>query len=154
MGKRKAAFDTRQLELGLGVPEPATTDGALAGFARQTASAVALILKGDPRNRYEVAAAVSAIVDEDVSKLMLDAYASEARDGHRISFDRMVALAVVTQRLDVLRGLLRSIGCDLLIGEEVYLAEIGHLEAQKRATDARLRALKSVVEPRKGAARK
>jgi len=148
MTKRRHAFDDAQLQLGLGVPEAATSDGALSALARETASAVAEILRRDPRNRYDVAAGMSALIDDEVSKLMLDAYASEARDGHRISFDRMLVLIAATGRYDVLRVLLRRIGCDLLVGEEVYLAEIGHLEAQRRSIDSRLRALKSVAEPR------
>lgn len=148
--KRRPAFDDAQLNLSLGVPEAATSDGALSALARECASAVAEILRRDPRNRYDVAAAMSALIDEEVSKLMLDAYASEARDGHRVSFDRMLVLIAATGRYDVLRALLRRIGCDLLVGEEVYLAEIGHLEAQKRSIDSRLRSLKSVAEPRTG----
>ncbi len=154
MTKRRAAFNPDQLDLGLCVPEAATSDGALSALARETASAVAEILRRDPRNRYDVAAAMSALIDDDVSKLMLDAYASEARDGHRVSFDRMLVLIAATGRYDVLRALLRRIGCDLLVGEEVFLAEIGHLEAQKRTIDSRLRTLKSVAEPREGARRK
>jgi len=148
MTKRRPAFDDAQLDLGFGLPETASSDGALATLARETASAVAAILRREPRNRYDVAAAVSALVDEDVSKLMLDAYSSEARDGHRISFDRFLALIAATGRYDVLRALLRRVGCDLLVGEEVYLAEIGHLEAQQRGIQTRLKQLKSVAEPR------
>lgn len=149
MTKRRPAFDDAQLDLGFGLPETASSDGALAALARETASAVASMLRREPRNRYDVAAAMSALVDEDVSKLMLDAYSSEARDGHRISFDRMLALIAATGRYDVLRALLRRIGCDLLVGEEVYLAEIGHLEARQRGIQTRLKQLKSVAEPRR-----
>ncbi|MDP2376563.1 hypothetical protein [Reyranella sp.] len=150
MGKRRHAFDEGQLDLGFGVPESATSDGALAALPRETASAVAAILRGEARNRYDVAAAMSALLDDEVSKLMVDAYASEARDGHRISFDRMLVLIAATGRYDVLRALLRRIGCDLLVGEEVHLAEIGHLEARQRQLTARLKMLRSVAEPRTG----
>lgn len=145
--KRTPAFDPAQMALALGVPEAARNDGALASLPRLTASAVANILKGDSRNRFEVAGAVSALMDEDVSKLMLDAYASEAREAHRISFDRMPAVVAATGRYDVLRRLLATIGCDLLVGEEAFLARVGDLEARKRGIDAELKALKSVIEP-------
>ena len=147
MPKRKPALDPAQLDLGFGVPEPACSDAALAMLPRIVASGVAAILKGDARSRFDIAAAVSRLLDEDVSKLMLDAYASEARDGHRISFDRMLALVAATGRYDVLRAALRRIGADLLVGEEVFLAEIGHLESQRREIDARLRRLKSEATP-------
>lgn len=147
MPKRRPSLDPSQLDLGFGAPEPAQSDGALARLPKMTASAVATMLKGDPRDRYDLAAAVSRLLDEEVSKLMLDAYASEAREGHRISLDRFLALVAATGRYDVLRMLLRRIGADLLVGEEVYLAEIGNLEARKREIDTRLRTLKSEVTP-------
>ncbi|NBB17008.1 hypothetical protein GVN21_16705 [Caulobacter sp. SLTY] len=148
MGKRKPAFDLGQMSLALGVPETVSSDGALAMLRRQTASAVGAILKGEPRNRFEVAGAVSALTDDEVTKLMLDAYASEAREAHAISFDRMLALVAATGRYDVLKGLLRTIGCDLLVGEEAFLARVGDLEARKRGIEAELKRLKAVIEPR------
>jgi len=147
MSKRKPAYNPAQMALSLGVPERVSSDGALAHLPKMTASAVANILKVEPRNRFEVAGAVSALMDEDVSKLMLDAYASEARDAHRISFDRLLALIAATGRFDVLRRLLATIGCDLLVGEEAFLARVGDLEARKRGIEAELKALKSVIEP-------
>jgi hypothetical protein len=154
MTKRRPAFDDRQMDMGFGVPEAASTDGALASLPRETASAVGAILRGDSRSRYEVAAAVSGLLEADVSKLMLDAYSSEGREDHNIGFARMLVLIAATRRFDVLRSLLRRIGCDLLVGEEVYLAEIGHLEAQRRAIETRLKTLKSVAEPMTGGRRK
>lgn len=154
MSKRRPAFDERQLDLGFGTPERCSSDGALASLPRETASAVALILRGDSRNRFEVGASMSALLEAEVSRWMLDKYSSEASVEHEISFARMLVLIAATGRYDVLRALLRRIGCDLLVGEEVFLAEIGHLEAQKRTIDSRLRTLKSVAEPRKGARRK
>lgn len=153
MTKRRPAFDSTQLDLGFGVPERVSSDGALAALPRETASAVALILRGDPRNRYEVAAAMGALLDDEVSKLMLDAYASEARDGHRISFDRMLVLIVATGRYDVLRGLINKIGADLAVGEEVLLTEIGHLEVDIQQKRLRVKQLKSIAEPMKGSRR-
>ena len=147
MTKRTPALDPAQLNLGFGVPEPVSSDGALGRLPREVASAVGTMLKGDPRSRYDVAGAVSRLLDEEVSKLMLDAYASEAREGHRISADRLLALVVATGRYDVLRAIMRRIGADLLVGEEVYAAELGHVEAQMRVLEARRRVLRANVEP-------
>lgn len=148
MGKRNPAFDPAQLGLALGTPEPVRSDGALALLRRQTSSAVGLMMKGDSRTRFEIAGAVSALMDDDVSKAMLDAYASESRDAHGVPFDRLLAITAVTGRYDILRGLMAKIGCDLLVGEQAWLARVGDLEARKRGIDAELKALKSVIEPR------
>lgn len=145
--KRRPAFDDAQLDLGFGVPERASSDGALASLPRETASAVAAILRKETRNRFEVGAAVSALLDAEVSKWMLDKYASEASVEHEISFSRMLVLVAATGEYDILRALLRKIGCSLTVGEEVYLLEIGHLEAEIRQKRARLKQVKSVAEP-------
>jgi hypothetical protein len=147
MSKRRPALHPDQLDLAFGVPEAASSDGALADLPRVIASAVAVILKDDPRSRFEIAGEISRLMDEDVSKLMLDAYASEARDGHRISFDRFLALVAATGRYDVLRSVMRRIGVGLLVGEEVFLAEIGHLQAEIRDREQRLRMLRAEAKP-------
>ncbi len=144
--KRTPAYDD-QLALGFEPPAPAAAHADLAGLDRVVASAVGHILKGDPRTRFEVAAAVSELLDEDVSKAMLDAYASEARDSHNISGARLLALVAATHRYDVLDRLIRPIGCTLLVGEEVYAAELGHIEAQIAALKERQSTLKRVAQP-------
>jgi hypothetical protein len=149
MPKRRPAFDPAQLGFSFDAPRADVAEGALADLERVTASAVASILKEDPRSRYEVAGQVSALLDADVSKATLDKYCSEASPEHNVSFARALALVVATRRYDVLDALLRRIGCALLRGEEIELAEIGHLEAQRREIDKRLKGLKAVAEPLK-----
>lgn len=131
MSKRKSSFSADQMELGFEVPASARRDGELAGIERRIASAIALILKDEPRSRYDVAADMSRILDDDVSKMMLDAYASEARDTHNISAGRLLAVVAVTGRYDVLRAILRPIGADLIVGEEILTVELGHIRAQQ-----------------------
>lgn len=147
MGKRQPSLDAAQLGFSFDAPLPDVSEGALADMDRQVASAVSTMLRGDPRSRYEVAGQLSALIGTDVSKLMLDAYSSEARDGHNISLGRFLALVVVTQRFDALDALLRRIGCAAVVGEEILLAEMGHLEAQRRQIDQRLKSIKAVAQP-------
>ncbi len=145
MTKRKASFNPQQLGFTFEAPETLTADASLAGLDRVVASAVGQILKEDPRSRYEVAAGVSAMLDEDVSKAMLDAYAAEAKDGHNISLARFLTLIAETQRYDVLDALCHRIGCKILVGEEVLTAELGHVQAQMERLQARLGVLKKVA---------
>lgn len=147
MTKRRPALDPSQLDLGFGVPEPASSDGALSSLERVTASAVGLMLRTDGRSRFEIAGAVSRLMEADVSKMMLDAYASEARDGHNISHARFLALTAATRRYDCLDATVRQIGGKLLVGEEVYNAEYGSLKAQKLVIEARMRQLEPHIEP-------
>lgn len=147
MAKRKPAFSADQMAFSFENSRPDVAEGGMAHMERQTASAVAGILRVDPRSRFEVAGQLSALMDADISKFMLDAYSAEGRDGHNVSFARFLGLIVVTQRFDVLDALLRQIGCAVVVGEEILLAEIGHLETQKRNIDQRLKNLKAEAQP-------
>lgn len=149
MAKRQPAFSANQMAFTFEAPRPDVDEGGLAHMERQTASAVARILRDDPRSRFEVAGQLSALMDADISKFMLDAYSAEARDGHNVSFARFLGLIVATQRFDVLDALMRQIGCAVVVGEEILLAEIGHLETQRRNIEQRLKSLKAEAKPLK-----
>ena len=108
MAKTRASAD--QFAFTFDAPQPATLPAALAGVDARVARTVAEVLKNDDRDRLVIAAAMSVLLDEEVSKAMLDAYASPARDGHNISFARMLALIAVTNRFDLLAREWRAIG--------------------------------------------
>jgi len=61
------------------------------------AKAVSQTLADDGRSREDIAAAMSDYLSEQVSKAMLDAYASPARETHAISLERAIALMAVTR---------------------------------------------------------
>lgn len=145
--KRTPALHPAQMAFSFDAPMTEVTEGALSDLERKVASAVAAILKRDGRSRFEIAGQVSALLDADVTKYMLDAYSSESRDGHNISMGRFLALVVATQSFDVLDALLRLIGVSSFVGDEIRLAEIGHLEAQRRDIDQRLKGLKATAQP-------
>jgi hypothetical protein len=142
MTKRRHPFSASQLGFSFDAPTPATLPADLAGLERMVAAGVAMALKGDLRSRDEVAGAVSSLLDTPVSKLMLDGYASEARDGVNMSAGRFLALIAATQRYDILDGLLRRIGAAVLIGDQIHTAQIGSIEQQIAALKRQLGALK------------
>lgn len=124
-------------------PQPATLPAALAGVDARIARTVAEILKHDARDRSVIAAEMSVLLSSQVSKAMLDAYASPAREEHNISFARMLALIAVSNRFDLLDRECRAIGAAVLVGDEIYTAEIGHLDSE----------ISKLQERRKGLAR-
>ena len=126
MAKPRTSAD--QFAFAWEVPQPATQPAALAGSDTQIARMVSEALKGGDRGL--IAARMSVLLDEEVSKAMLDAYASPARDGHNISFARTRALIAVTNRFDLLDRELRPIGAAVLVGDEIYTAEIGHIDSE------------------------
>lgn len=122
-------------------------DAELAGLDRVIAGKVARALKDDIRSRDVIAGAMSALLNEEVTRWMLDAYASPARDAHNIPFHRMLALISVTGRVDLLDKAMRRIGCAALFGEEMAAARLGHLEAQKRAIDEEIKRARQTARP-------
>lgn len=147
MTSRRATPHPNQLGFTFEPPLPARCEADLAGLDRVVAGMVAAALKGDTRSRDEIAGAMSALLAEPVTKLMLDAYASEARADHNISAARTLALIAVTERYDLLDALVRRIGAALLVGEELHAARLGHLQAQRRALDAEIKKYTAAAQP-------
>lgn len=125
-------------------PVNASAAGELAGLERAICEGVAEILNSDGRRREVIAVEMAALLDDDsVSRAMLDAYASPARDQHRVPMSRFFALVAVTQRHDVFDRLTRKIGAAVLVEEEVMTARLGHLDRQIEQLKAEQRRLRS-----------
>ena len=124
-------------------PLQARLPGALAGLERQICEAVGTILNSAGRRREFIAAEMSILLGEEVSRFTLDSYASPAREDHRVNMSRFWALVQVTGRHDVLDQLLRPIGAGLLVGEEVHTARIGQLELMIAEMQRELKAVKN-----------
>lgn len=125
---RKTRLHPNQLGFAFDPPAPASQPAELAGFERQISRAVGAVLKEDPRSREVIAAEMSVLLDEEVSCHMLNAYASAAREEHKVVASRFFALLAVTNRFDVLDRLLRQVGAAVLVGEEVHVARLGQID--------------------------
>lgn len=145
MRKRRPSLSDEQLAFTFAAPRAARLEGDLAGISKQIASGCARALKEDRRSRDEIAGNVSALLSETVSRFMLDAYASEARDEHNISAARFFALIAATDRYDILDVIVSRIGARVLVGEEVNAARYGHLMAAKQEIEEQLRAIRPLV---------
>lgn len=96
-----------------------------ASAAGHIARAVSEALKDCGFDREAVAREMSAYLGEEVSKAMLDAYASQAREEHNIPAHRLVALAVITGDARLLNAVLEGTGfiaveakCEALLRRE------------------------------------
>lgn len=141
MGKRRHQQIAGQLGFAFDPPQPASTPAALAGLERQICGAVAAILHDEERSREVIAAEMSVLLDEEISRAMLDAYASPAREGHKVPFSRFLALVAVCGRHDMLDLVVRPIGAAVLVGEEVHTLRIGHIDRQIARLNAERKAL-------------
>ncbi len=128
MAKAKAHPD--QIAFAFTPPTPATLPAALAGLEQRVCRAVATILNSEDETREVIAARMSELLDEDISRAMLDAYSSPARTEHKVPMSRFFALVAVTSRHDLLDPLIREIGAAVLVGTEVHTARLGHIDRQ------------------------
>lgn len=127
----KARAHHAQLGFCFKAPQPATGEAALAGLEARIARTVGQIIASDGRPREVIAGEMTALLGDDtVSRAMLDAYSSPARDEHKVPFSRFLALVAVSGRHDLLDPLLRLIGAALLVGEEIHTARLGHIDRQ------------------------
>ncbi|WP_156313821.1 MULTISPECIES: hypothetical protein [unclassified Citromicrobium] len=150
-----AKAPTHPDQIGFCFDAPAVPSGeaALAGFEKRTNVFVGAMLNSDGRDRYQLAAEVSKLLADEVSKTMLDAYASPSREDHKIPFSRLMAIVVVTGRYDLLDAHLRETGCGVITGRELETVELGSIEQEIRALQAKARDLRRTAQPiRRGGA--
>ena len=148
MGKARAIPD--QLGFDFAAPAPPVGAGALAGLERFISETVGTIIASDGRAREILAAEMSVLLDEEISRAMLDAYSSPARAEHKVPMSRFLALLVVTDRQDLLDPIVRRIGAALLVGEEVKTARLGHLRQRIKELQTEERALLGVAPTMRG----
>lgn len=132
--------DTQTLDL-FAIPEPAPLP-ASHDFRAVVSHLVADALKQHPADRYDAAAKISRLAGRDVSKFMLDAYASEAREEFNMplylvaAFEAALGTHALTNWLTSVRGGRLFIGCESLT------AELGRLEQIRDNATKKIRELK------------
>ena len=115
-------------------------------LAARLSKAVSLTLKETALPRDEVARAMSDVLNDEVSKPMLDAYASQAKE-HSISAVRLAALVEVTGDARALNALLENSGLivvpkkyEALMRREKARETIERAQRDEQAADAEWKA--------------
>jgi hypothetical protein len=102
-------------------PEAQVRAASLAG---RISRAVAAALHSAEAEREAIAARMSAFLGERVSPSMLDAYASQAREDHRISVPRFAALLHATGDRRLLELLAEPMGWAVIERRHLPLIEV------------------------------
>ncbi len=133
--KKPCVSTTDWIDEGLPNPIPAFDDADVqaATIQGKLALAVSKTLKHDGRSREEIAQAMSDLLGEEVSKNMLDAYASQARENYKLTPDRLWALIRATGDVRVVQELLK--GTDYVVMEAWCEEHIEIVLREKRMTD-------------------
>lgn len=139
------AKPTAQLGFDFAVPAPNKGVAGLAGLEKRINAMIGTALACAAcagESREVIAAKMSDVLDEPISRAMLDAYSSPARTDHKVPMARALALLLVTDRQDLLGPILGEIGVAPLIGDEVRTARLGHLQQLKQRIEAEMKALR------------
>ena len=118
---------------------------ALAGSGARTSVMVGELLNSDHRARQVIAAEMSVLMDEDISKAMLDAWSAPAKPDHAINYARMKGLIVVTGRSDLLDRDLREIGLAVVSDEGMKKVHLGHLHSEIAKAEEQVREMKRLA---------
>lgn len=112
-------------------------------LAARISRAVAVALAECGKPRAAIAREMSAFLGEAVSAAMLDAYASVARDAHRISVPRLLALVHATGDRRLLQLLAGPMGWAVIEARHLPLIEVAlireHEDELRRRRDALMR---------------
>jgi hypothetical protein len=65
------------------------------------------------------------LLGDKISVMMLDAYSSEARAGHRVPASRFLALIALTGRFDILDAILRDLGGKAIDYRDAQIFRLG-----------------------------
>lgn len=136
--------DDRTLDI-FEVPQPLLAVPGHGNYAAQVSELVGEILKGSELDRYEIAARMSRLSGDDVSKHMLDAWASPARTDHNLPFYRAALLEEVCACHVLTNWQVLQRGGRVAYGREALLAELGRQESIASSAAKRARELKRLM---------
>lgn len=134
--------DDRTLDI-FDVPTPKLAVPGEGNYAAEVSQMVGQILKG--LDRHQVAAQMSRLSGDDVSKFMLDAWASPARQDHNLPFYRAVLLEETCDSRLLTDWQVAQRGGRVAYGREALDAELGRLERIAADANRKAREIKRLM---------
>ncbi len=136
--------DDKTLDI-FSVPQPVLSVPGLGNYASQVSELVSEILKGSELDRYEIAARMSRLSGDDVSKNMLDAWSSPARTDHNLPLYRAALLEEVCASHVLTNWQVHLRGGRVAYGREALDTELGRLERVAANATRQARELKKML---------
>jgi len=135
MAKMKKCLDINQLSLFETLKyfhEQETVKKAAGSMDidRHFREAISEALKNCPLSRYQVAARMSELTGQEITKAMLDSWTAESKEGHRFPAIFLPAFCEAVGCSEPLKILGRLVGVFVLPGPEALRAEIRRLEEE------------------------
>lgn len=103
------------------------------------------LMKASPLQRFEIAAHMSELTGQEITKHQLDSWTADSREGWRFPLEYLPAFEVAVQTHDITAWLADLRGCKVLVGKEALDAEIGKLERLKEDAAKKIKQLKHAM---------
>lgn len=127
------------------VPQPAAPVAASMNYRRLVSEMISDMLEQTDGDRYDIAARCSRLTGKEISKYMLDAYSSGAREEYNAPAWLMPVLEVACDTHSFTGWLAGARGGVLLIGRDALSAELGREQRKIDAARKRLAQLKKQI---------
>jgi len=141
------ARDQRTADL-FDFPRAPTPVGGSLDYSSELCHVLADALKSTPKNRYEIAARMSELTGQEISKSMLDSWTAESKTPWRFPFEYAAAFEAACESTCLQELLARKRGSRILVGEESLFAELGRIEQTRTELAQREKALKQYLGKR------
>lgn len=96
-------------------------------------------------NRYEIAAKMSELLDQEVTKTMLDTWTSESKEGHRFPLEFGAALCKVTGCVKVFEVNTRPVGLFCVESPDAIRAQLSRLEEDRKKIQSQENEMKKLL---------
>ena len=140
----KHVKDERMDDLFL-IPQPARPVDGSADYSFQVSNLVSHMLKDTDLDRYEISAQMSRLTGKDISKNMIDAWASPGRTDHNLPFYLVAVLESVCTSHDLTNWLAEKGGGRVAYGRETLKAKLATTLMRKQRAEAEYRALAKML---------
>lgn len=127
------------------VPQPVVPLPGSGNYAAQVSELVGAVLKHSPHDRYEIAAQMSRLSGDDVSKHMLDAWSSPGRSEHNIPLYRVPLLEEVCHTHAFTDWMVHLRGGRVAYGREALAAQYGKMQQMKDKLQQDMKELKRMM---------
>lgn len=136
--------DDRTLDI-FTIPQPVLCVPGQGNYAAQVSELVSQLLKASDLDRYEIASRMSRLSGDDVSKNMIDAWASPARTEHNLPLYRAPLLEEVCASHMLTNWQVHQRGGRVAYGREALDTELGRLERVAAQATREARELKRLM---------
>lgn len=121
--------DWQPPKVAVSLPPEVTSGGNLCS---QIARAISRALKNCDMSRDEIAQEMTDYLGEKITKNMLDAYASEGRSNHKITWERVIALVYATGQHGLLGFMAEPFDLAVVPAKYSDLIELHYIEEQEK----------------------